>query len=119
MRASSEVAELLECTFGFAQDSVNQGYRFSMSARLMSDGHNWNLKEGLAMASSVDDVDTGILGRQRRHRAHERQYASGGMSGWRREELMPRDGEAQLFTRVKDLRCGHDRNVNRNDLAGR
>jgi AcrR family transcriptional regulator len=27
MRASSEAAELLECTFGFAQDSVNQGYR--------------------------------------------------------------------------------------------
>jgi len=27
MRSSSEVAELLECTFGFAQDSVNQGYR--------------------------------------------------------------------------------------------
>jgi AcrR family transcriptional regulator len=27
MRASSEVAELLECTFGFAQDSVNQGNR--------------------------------------------------------------------------------------------
>jgi len=25
--ASSEVAELLECTFGFAQDSVKQGYR--------------------------------------------------------------------------------------------
>jgi AcrR family transcriptional regulator len=27
MRASSEAAELLESTFGFAQDSVNQGYR--------------------------------------------------------------------------------------------
>jgi AcrR family transcriptional regulator len=27
MQTSSEVAELLECTFGFAQDSVNQGYR--------------------------------------------------------------------------------------------
>jgi AcrR family transcriptional regulator len=27
MRASSEAAELLECTFGFAQDSVNEGYR--------------------------------------------------------------------------------------------
>jgi AcrR family transcriptional regulator len=27
MRSSSEAAELLECTFGFAQDSVNQGYR--------------------------------------------------------------------------------------------
>jgi len=27
MRASSEVAELLECTFGFAQHSVDQGYR--------------------------------------------------------------------------------------------
>jgi AcrR family transcriptional regulator len=27
MRTSSEVAELLECTFGFAQDSVDQGYR--------------------------------------------------------------------------------------------
>jgi AcrR family transcriptional regulator len=27
MRASSEAAELLECTFGFAQESVNQGYR--------------------------------------------------------------------------------------------
>jgi AcrR family transcriptional regulator len=26
MRASSEAAELFECTFGFAQDSVNQGY---------------------------------------------------------------------------------------------
>ncbi len=27
MRASSEAAELLECTFGFAQESVNQGSR--------------------------------------------------------------------------------------------
>ncbi len=27
MRASSEAAELLECTFGFAQESVNEGYR--------------------------------------------------------------------------------------------
>ena len=27
MQASSEAAELLECTFGFAQESVNQGYR--------------------------------------------------------------------------------------------
>jgi AcrR family transcriptional regulator len=27
MLASSEVAELVECTFGFAQDSVKQGYR--------------------------------------------------------------------------------------------
>ena len=27
MRTSSEVAELLESTFGFAQDAVNQGYR--------------------------------------------------------------------------------------------
>jgi len=27
MRASSEFAELLECTFGFAQESVDQGYR--------------------------------------------------------------------------------------------
>lgn len=27
MRTSSEVAELLECTFGFAQDAVDQGYR--------------------------------------------------------------------------------------------
>jgi len=27
MRTSSEVAELLECTFGFAQDSVDKGYR--------------------------------------------------------------------------------------------
>jgi AcrR family transcriptional regulator len=27
MRTSSEAAELLECTFGFAQDSVSQGYR--------------------------------------------------------------------------------------------
>jgi AcrR family transcriptional regulator len=27
MLASSEVAELVECTFGFAQDSVRQGYR--------------------------------------------------------------------------------------------
>jgi len=27
MLASSEAAELLECTFGFAQDSVKQGYR--------------------------------------------------------------------------------------------
>jgi AcrR family transcriptional regulator len=27
MQASSEAAELLETTFGFAQDSVNQGYR--------------------------------------------------------------------------------------------
>jgi len=27
MRTSSEAAELLESTFGFAQDSVNQGYR--------------------------------------------------------------------------------------------
>ncbi len=27
MRASSEAAELLETTYGFAQDSVNQGYR--------------------------------------------------------------------------------------------
>jgi len=27
MLTSSEVAELLECTFGFAQDSVKQGYR--------------------------------------------------------------------------------------------
>jgi len=27
MRASSEAAELFECTFGFAQDSVDQGYR--------------------------------------------------------------------------------------------
>jgi len=27
MRASSEAAELLECTFGFAQDSVNEGCR--------------------------------------------------------------------------------------------
>jgi AcrR family transcriptional regulator len=27
MRASSEAAELLESTFGFAQDSVSQGYR--------------------------------------------------------------------------------------------
>jgi len=27
MKASSEVAELLECTFGFAQESVNQAYR--------------------------------------------------------------------------------------------
>ena len=27
MRTSSEAAELLECTFGFAQDSVKQGYR--------------------------------------------------------------------------------------------
>jgi AcrR family transcriptional regulator len=27
MRASSEAAELLESTFGFAQDSVNEGYR--------------------------------------------------------------------------------------------
>jgi hypothetical protein len=27
MRASSEAAELFECTFGFAQESLNQGYR--------------------------------------------------------------------------------------------
>jgi len=27
MQSSSEVAELVECTFGFAQGSVNQGYR--------------------------------------------------------------------------------------------
>jgi AcrR family transcriptional regulator len=27
MRSSGEVAELVECTFGFAQDSVNRGYR--------------------------------------------------------------------------------------------
>jgi len=27
MQTSSEAAELLECTFGFAQESVNQGYR--------------------------------------------------------------------------------------------
>ena len=69
------------------------------------------------IATSVDDMDTGVLGRQRRHRTHERKHARIGLSCWWCEELMPRDCQAQLLASMEDLRNGHDRDVNRNNLA--
>jgi hypothetical protein len=43
--------------------------------------HAWNhrnLQEGLVIAAAVNDMDTGVVGRQRRQLGHEREKASGG-----------------------------------------